>query len=363
MASVNVGSLPLAIGELVADQASGRRRVRSLSDTELQLLIAAARDEPGVETPLSRHHALDVLATAASADIAIPVLEQVADDRTAGRTDRVAAVRGLGAVATPTAEELLLGFAADADPNVRRQAFAALGAFAGRSALNTLAGLDEPDDDASRRQLALAQAAIAHREGVDRPFLPEISGRRPDDPEPQTRLAVSMELKSTEATAEDAERFAGPTFGIELADRAYGLRCGRAQWSVFVNRDLGSSFSAWERLLERPWIAALLARWAPPVVAITTQYLVLTRPVGRSARIDVPRTDGVVAYTGSAEPVDDALAFSVTDVDRPQTVPTVLSGALEPDGIRLDTAVVAAERVGRSQTQPARPVPDSRHPI
>jgi hypothetical protein len=357
MPSVDVGSLPPAIRKLVADQARWRRRVRSLSDADLQLLTAVARDEPG-DIRLSRHRALDVLATVASADVAIPVLEQVAGDRTARRTDRVAAVRGLGSVATPAAEELLLGLAADADPNVRREAFAALGTFASGMALNTLAGLEEADDDASRRQLTLARAAIAHREGADGPFLPEVRARRPDDPGLENSLDVSLELKSTEATIEDAERFRGPTFGIEMADRAYGLRCGRAEWSIFVNRDLGSSFSARARLLERPWIAALLARWAPPVVAMATQYVVLTRPVGRAARIDVARTDGVVAYTGSTQPVDNALAFSITDVDRPQTVPTVLSGALEPEGVRLDAAAAAAQRVGKRHTQPAIPAPD-----
>jgi hypothetical protein len=190
------------------------------------------------------------------------------------------------------------------------------------------------------------------------PSSPEVRGKHPGDRGAENRLSVSLELKSTEATAEDAERFRGPTFGIELADRAYGLRCGQAEWSVFVNRDLGSSFSARERLLERPWIAALLARWAPPAVAVTTQYLVLTRPAGRSVRVDVSRTDGEITYTGSAEPVGDDLAFSVSDVDRPQTVPAILSGTLEPDGVRLDVAVVAAERVARRQTQPARPDPD-----
>ena len=98
-----------------------------------------------------------------------------------------------------------------------------------------------------------------------------------------------------------------------------------------MNRQLGSSFSARERLLERPWIAALLARWAPPAVAVTTQYLVLTRPVGQSVRIDVSRTDGVIAYTGSAEPTGNELALSITDVDHPQTVHTILSGTLEAD--------------------------------
>jgi hypothetical protein len=180
----------------------GRRRVRSLSEAELQLLTAVARDKPGVDVPLSRHRALGVLA--ASADVAVPVLELVAGDRTAGRADRVAAVRRLGSVATLAAEELLLGFAADADPNVRREAFAALGTFAGMTALSTLAGLEETEDDASRRQLALARAAIAHREGADGPFLPEVSGPRPDDPRPENRLAVSLELKSADATTEDA---------------------------------------------------------------------------------------------------------------------------------------------------------------
>ena len=49
--------------------------------------------------------------------------------------------------------------------------------------------------------------------------------------------------------------------------------------------------------------------------------------------------------------------FSVTDVDRPQTVPTFLSGTLGPDVVRLDVAVVAAERVARRRSQPARPDP------
>lgn len=356
MPSVNLESLPPAIRELVADLASGRRRVRSLSEADLRLLTAVARDEPGVDVPLSRHRALSVLAASASADLAIPILEQVAGDPTARSADRVAAIRGLGSVATPTAERLLLGHTADADPEARQEAYAALGTFAGMSALTTLAGLDEPDDS-THRQLVLARAVIAHREGADGPFLPEVSGSRTGPDGAERGHEVRLELKSTEATDEDAQRLRGPTFGIELADRAYGLHCGPAEWSVFVNRDLGSSFSARERLLERPWIAALLARWAPPAVAMATQYLVLTRPAGRSVRVDVPRTDGEIVYTGSAEPAAGGLAFSVTDADRPQTVPTILSGTLQPEGVRLDVAVVAAERVAKRQTQPARPDP------
>jgi hypothetical protein len=356
MPSINVESLPPAIRELVAEQARGPRRVRSLSEADLRLLTAVARGEPDVDVPLSRDRALSVLAASASADLAIPVLEQVAGDPTARPTDRVVAIRGLGSVATPTAEQLLLGHSADADPEARREAYAALGTFAGMSALATLAGLDEPDDS-TRAQLVLARALIAHREGAEGPFLPEVGGSRTGPDGAERGDAVRLELKSTEATEEDVERFRGPTFGIELADRAYGLHCGPAEWSVFVNRDLGSSFSARERLLERPWIAALLARSAPPVVAMATQYLVLTRPVGRSVRVDVPRTDGEIAYTGSAEPAAGELAFSVTDVDRPQTVPAILSGTLQPDGVRLDAALVATERVAKRQTQPARPEP------
>ena len=287
------------------------------------------------------------------------MFEQVAGDAATPRSDRIAALRGLGQLANPDAEQLLLAHATDAaaDPRVRQEALAALGGFASRAALDILAGLGDPGDEAARRQLALARALIAHREGIDRELLPDVEGSRRERQVAPAERAVSLEPASAEAADEDAERFRGPDFGVALAKRSYRLRCGRAQWSLFVHRELGGPEPAWGRLLDRPWIAALLARWAPPARAITTQYVVLTRPAGESARVDVVRTDGVIAYTGSARPDGAELAFSITDVDRPQTVPTNLAGDLAPDRVRLETAAVAAGRVGRRPTEPTRPEP------
>jgi hypothetical protein len=165
---------------------------------------------------------------------------------------------------------------------------------------------------------------------------------------------VALAMKTADETVADQVRLRGSTYGIELASRAYALRCGRAEWTMFENRDLGRSITANDRLLERPWIAALLARWLPPGIAATTQYLVLSRPAGRSVRIDVVRADGEVMYTGSAEPVGSGLSFTISDVDHPRTAPTNLAGLLDSDGVRLDRAIVFDTRVATRETEPTR---------
>ena len=59
-------------------------------------------------------------------------LEQVTRNPAAQITNRVAALRGLGRIATPEVQELLLGYAHDVDPRLQQAAFAALGLFADR---------------------------------------------------------------------------------------------------------------------------------------------------------------------------------------------------------------------------------------
>jgi hypothetical protein len=243
------------------------------------------------------------------------------------------------------------------DPRLQQAAFAALGLFADRSALNTLESLSEPGDEAARRQLSLTRVLIVHRNGLDGPFLPEMQGIPREPGAPERMNTVTLAMKTADAAAADQARLRGSTYGIQLADWAYALRCGRAEWTMFGNRDLGSSITANDRLCERPWIAALLARWLPPGIAPTMQYLVLSRPAGRSIRIDVVRGDGEVLYTGSAELAGSALSFAISDVDRPQTAPTNLAGLLDSDGVRLDVAIVFDTRIATRQTEPVRAVP------
>jgi hypothetical protein len=352
MPSIHTESLTPRVRALVAADTYATPAVGSLTSAEMEQLKAAATNYGPVAGPLSAQRAISVLSAIASPDVAIPVLEQVASNHAAPRTNRIAALRGLGRIATPQARDLLLKYVPDADPRLQQAALAALGLFADQSALATLERLREAGDLAARRQLSLTRALIAHRYGLDGPFLPERQ-RIPRSPTATERMhTVTMARKTIDATAADQARLRGSTYGIRLAEHAYELRCGRAEWTMFVNRDLGSSITANGRLFERPWIAALLARWLPPGIAATTQYLVLTRPTGQAIRIDVVRTDGEVVYTGSAGADGSALSFAVGDVDRPGTAPTSLVGRFDADRVRLDVAIVFDKRVGVRRTRP-----------
>jgi hypothetical protein len=63
--------------------------------------------------------------------------------------------------------------------------------------------------------------------------------------------AVSLGAKTAAATKSDLVKVHGPLYGIDAASRGYSLRCGRREWTVFVNRELGRSFSAPTRLTNR----------------------------------------------------------------------------------------------------------------
>jgi len=354
MPSIHVQSLTPRMRRLVATDRYTRAAVEPLTPDELALLTTAASSDEQRNVPLPPHRALGMLALAARPEVAIPVLDQVARNPAAPRTNRIAALRGLGRIATPEAQALLLAQAGDSDPRVQQAALAALGLFADRQALTALERQVRPQDDAARRQLELTRALIAHRTGLAGPFVDE---RRPLSREPiaAARMsAVTLTMKTAAETAADLARLTGPTYGIRLAERAYALTCGRADWTIFGNAELGASIGVSPRLFERPWILALAARWQPPGIAAAVQYVVLSRPAGTGVRLDVVRADGEVVYTGTATASGTALSFSVADVERPATAPTTLSGVLDTNSARLDVAIVYERRVGTRRTQTTR---------
>jgi hypothetical protein len=350
MPSIHEQSLTPGLRRLLAPDALVGP-VGSLAATEMDMLLAVARGDPGFSAAISRHQAIAALPAFAPAQVALAILDQVSGNRSTRRTDRVTAVRGLGRMATPAAQDLLLDRIVDADPRVQQAAFAALGHFADPSALAVLERVTAADA-ASEQQLALTQALIAHRYGLAGPFLGDTLPRTGTAPDRTT--PVTLALKSVEATTADLSRFRGSMYGIQLAERAFDLRCGRAEWTIFCNRSLGSALTAASQLLERPCIAALIARWLPPGIAATTQYVVLSRPIGRSVKIDVVRADGDVMYTGAAEPAGPELSFAITDVDRPGTAPTDLAGRLGANGVRLEVALVSDARIAPHPTLPVR---------
>ena len=283
--------------------------------------------------------------------MAVPALEAVLADSRAPRTDRIAAARGLGTVATPEAERALLARARLRDPRVQQDVFAAIGTFGGPEAADALGRLAPPSDHAARRQLDFARALITHRHGLPGPFMTEARGVQ-RKPGPRKAMApITLKLGTARATAADLGRLRGPTYGIEFADRALSLSCGPAQWTIFLNSAIRAP-GASSALFDRPWIAAVLAQALPKREALTTRFVLLTRPTGVRAHIDVVRADGEIVYTGAVSPAGSALAFSIFDVERPGTAPLTLAGRVTGSGVTVETAVVFAARTGVQQTAP-----------
>ena len=339
---------------LVAADRQWRPAVGRLTPPQTATLSAIARGADGFDEQVSVHRALSALSVGAPAEVAHSVLDEVASDRTARSTDRVAALRGLARLATPEAEAALLERARERDPRVRQAALAGLGMFATPAALRRLARMRAPGDEAVAKQLHLTRALIAHRSGLDGPFLPDVKPVARRSARKGPRAEFALQNRGAEPTRADRKILRGSTYGIELANESLELRCGKAEWTVFVNREVTGSATLVDRLFERPWIAALLARWAYGRLSLATHYLVLTRPVDDGARVQVVRSDGEVLYAGSADELSVGFGFVVADVDRPGTAPTKVVGQLGREGIALDSAIPSASRVGTRRAEAER---------
>jgi hypothetical protein len=336
--------------ELVAANRLDRPPVGRLTAAQAELLAQVARREAAFDEPVSPPRAIAALAKGRP-DAAMPVLESVLPDTTAPAADRVAAAYGLGVVGTPRAEEVLLGSSRERHARVQQAVLAALGWFGGPGVASEL-GKIHPADAHARRQLQLARALAVHRHGLDGPFLPEVRAGRSRLTARSATTDLSLRAKTPKATANDLDKVQGPLFGMPVAGRGLGLQCGRREWTVFVNEELGRSLGSLDRLDDRPWIAAVVCWWYPVRTIATTQYVLLTRPVGDGAHIDVVRSDGAIVYTGTAEPQGTTTTFSIAEVERPGTAPLRLEGRLSSKGVELEVALAGARRVGTPDTEP-----------
>lgn len=350
MAAARPRRLTPKIRELVAVDRQSRPPVGRLTPAQVKLLADVARRRQEFEVPVSAARAIGALAAGAKPDAATPVLTTILADSKAPQTDRSAAARGLGSIATPRAERALLRHVRIRDPRVQQDVFAALGLFAGPAAARALDRLAPPADQAARGQLAFTRALVAHRHGLDGPFLREARAveRRPGRPAQMTTFALGT--KTVRTTSSDLARLRGPTYGIDFAGRAFSLHCGPAEWAIFVNAEMGRSAMSLTNLFDRPWIAAVLAHWLPERETATARLVLLTRPAGKRVHIDVVRADGEVVYTGTAQQVESAIAFAISDVERPGTAPMSVSGRLTARGVEVEKSVVFAARVGVRET-------------
>ena len=347
MATPRSPRLTPKLRDLVATDRLGRPPVGRLTDAQAQALATVALEEHTFDERVSASRALTALATGRP-DAAMPVLTRVLANADAPRSNRVTAATALGSIATPEAEDQLLAAARNRDPRVQQAVFAALGWFGGPRAALELDKVQASDAHA-RQQLQLARALIAHRHGLDGPFLPPAPTGRSRLTRRSSTAPLSLSAKTPKATSNDLARVRGPMFGLPAAPRGYALRCGRREWTIFIHEDLGT-LRAQKRLTERPWIAAVLGSWYSDRLLAVTQYVVLTRPDSGAAHIDVVRSDGEILYTGTATPNGTGTDFAIINVERGATAPLRLEGRLAGRGVELEVALAGRRRLNTRTT-------------
>lgn len=280
---------------------------------------------------------------------AVAALQAALANKRLTMTERAVAARELGRIATPDAERALLRQSRSPDPRVQQYAFAALGLFAGPKAGRALSKVSAPEDIAAYRQLVFAAALIAHRHGLDGPFLAET----PFVLRTRNRVKKVSGLKARTPGAKAAKtarsRFRGRDYGIKFADPMHSIDCAELRWELLLNADLGRSAASLSNLLKRPWIAGVLAKWLPDGEALYSKYVILTRPIGESVRIDIVRSDGEVVYVGTASLSDKGVRILLSDVVRPGTAPLNLVGVMTSASMKILEAVSSAVRVSERE--------------
>lgn len=345
--------VPPEIVDLLAVDRNPRSELAAdkLTASQIASLKEIVERKITLQGPFSMAKAVTALARAEkSADVSRILGEFVADESVAANERAIAAVN-LRLVPGPEAQKWLIANLRADDPAVQRQVIKSLGALGDEEALRALEEVPDPEQEAVKKQLAFAKALIAHRMGLPGDYLPFRPGVVREAGLDDKLVKLTLRPLSGRTIRSHRRRLLGTTYGIELGNRGFQLRAGKARWTVFLPQELGGGLGLLG-LFDRKWIAALLARWDPRTKLAAVQYVVLTSPSRGGTEIMVVRTDGEVFYTGRATPTRGILKFDMRDVARSGTAPTNVQGRLNRDGVALDITIPFGRRQDASPGEP-----------
>ena len=338
------------LAEVLSAERSPRAVLRStrFTPTQIASLKEVVRGRLVPTEPLTMTRAITALADNDDSLETATILGELVADESADLADRTAAAIGLRVQPGPASEKRLIENLRVDDNSVRSRVIQSLGTFGGPAALAELAQLPKPDDPFVAQQVDFAMALIAHRFDLPGTHLRYERGMVRKKGKPEEMIALSLRVIRKKTAEKQRSRLRGSDYGIELAERAFALSAGEANWTVFLNKGLGEEADL-TSMFDRKWITAILAREEHNTKLLNPQYIVLTTPRDDSADIRVVRTDGELMYTGRAERKGGLLNFAMRDVARSGTAPTNVKGKLTKRGIEMDVNISFGTRIGAKQ--------------
>jgi hypothetical protein len=279
-------------------------------------------------------------------------LQAIVEDAAQPSRFRVLAATLLWRLGSRTAQQALAPSTGERDEQILSAVLIALGRIGDERALALVIRAAGHATGAAAKQARFARMLIEHRLGaatgetvaLDQPPLaPRGTSARPFELLRPSPAELASALRS----------LAREPFGIDYAPRGHQIRCGRRVWMLLFNAEWVDHPRS---LIERKWLAGVVASRSDENRDYSVRFLILTSPAGAGrVRIGGLTTLGDPVFSGDALVGGDATEFSVTALSRPGAFPFRLEATWLAD--RLDVRHAAT---GVFVEAPRRPTPGAR---
>lgn len=254
---------------------------------------------------------------------------------------RYLAATYLGRVNTASAVEILIRNSQIRDEYVLAGVMKALGRIGDRLALEAVMKAKEEAKGLAVLEAKFAAVLISHRINLE--------GNAMSIPDNREYLELPADcarpLHITRADDIDAEfclrSVAGQPLGIEFLEHPmYQFRCGRRTWMILFNRDCVGQDTV-KKLTKQKSLFGVLAIRSEETRLYSVALLLLISPDEQkdTANILICRTNGDLAFGGTAQVKGDHAEFSIRAVSRPGAFAVRVEGAFENDRLEIKEAL------------------------
>ena len=312
-----------------------RELLSVLNATDLQELKEIAMGKIPQISRGDRVKALSAIARIGAAE-ECKILSKIIADEKEEVDLRAVAAANLSLLPPEDAERELITHLNVENELVQAKIIRSLGCIGSKKAIEALDRIFQAPSDFIKKEIAFAKTLISYRFGLDRDTLPFVPGA---DRKLEARSdAINFIIKQIgkDGLMNYLQSFEGSNYGIEVSENiGFKVECGgRVTFLFLLNKKYDHHILS--SIIEKKVLFGLLARYIEERDTYTTQSLVLSSPYDRhTLDIIVCRTDGEPLFSGRGYIKESTMTFSITDIERPGTLPCQITGRLTDESLEF----------------------------